>query len=547
MRTRAQKYPDYTAEIEAIRETGVTPELLSRIIQKHQPNALYNQKLLDRYEALESGVPIFQRRPRFEDAEDTINNTVNNDFFGEIVDFKVGYFAGNPVAYSYSNTEESRETTGSAEASEAAAQKARDKASKALTDFVTRNNMYDIDMEATKFAAICGYAGRMFYIDPEGNERCMVVSPTETIILSETGDITEPTYGVRYYTTTNLNDREITKVEFHGPDQILYYEGQMDSLKLAEEKENLFGMCTLQGIPNNREMTGDGEKVLELIDAYDRALSDESNEIDSFANAYMVYENVMISDEEIAKSQKSGAIQFQTTNGGKVYFLTKDVNDSFQEHHLDRIERNIYRFSKTPNLSDDSFATASGIALKFKLTGLETKCGMFEAKFTSAGAYMFRVLSSALGKKGVTIDPLQCVMECSRNFPLDILSEAQAAQQLISAGLPKRVAYQIALSCIDDVEWVMEEIEAEKEDIPSLTAQEPEDGEMTGDAPDPAEAESAAEEAVGKPLNGSQTHSLLSIVRQVQTGTLTEDQAASLLATSIGVTKEEAKAILRGK
>lgn len=480
-RQKTQKYPDYTAEIEAIENGGITDQLLNRIIQKHEPNAEYNRRLIERYEALDGAVPIFEREPRFEksgegERSDVINNKINNDFFSEIVDFKVGYFAGNPIAYSYADTEESLEDTAEAGDGAAEAQEARDEASKRVTDFVTRNNMFDVDMETTKFATICGYSGRLFYIDPEGEERAMPVPPNEAIILSKTKDITNPTYGVRYYTVTDINDKETVKAEFYDDKLIYYAEGAPGALKITKTEANLFGCCPLQGIPNNREMLGDAEKVLELIDAYDRALSDTNNEVDSFANAYMVFENVNMTEEEVEKAQKSGAIQFFTGGAnGKVYFLTKNINDSFIEHHLDRLEENIYRFSKTPNLSDETFGSASGISLKFKLTGLETKCGMFEAKMISAGTYMFKLLAKAWEKKQVKIDPLQCVMEFKRNFPLDLLTEAQAAQALISAGLPKRVAYQIALSCVDDVEYVMQQIESEKEDIPGLLDDEDED------------------------------------------------------------------------
>lgn len=473
-RLKTQKYPDYTAEIEAIKNGGITDALLNRIIQKHEPNAAYNRLLMERYEALEGAVPIFERVPRFDDkndpnAKEIINHKLNNDFFSEIVDFKVGYFAGNPIAYSYSDTEEALDDTAESGDSEKEAQKARDEASKKVTDFVTRSNMFDVDMECAKLATIAGYTGRLFYIDPDGEERAMPVPPPEAIILSETKDITQPTYGVRYYSVLDINDKETVKAEFYDENFIHYAEGDAGALHIVRTAPNLFGCCPLQGIPNNREMLGDAEKVLELIDAYDRALSDTNNEVDSFANAYMVYENVNLDEKEMQKAQKSGAIQFYSGVGnGKVYFLTKNINDSFLEHHLERLEKNIYRFSKTPNLSDEAFGTASGISLKFKLTGLETKCGMFEAKMISAGTYMFQLLAKAWEKKQVKIDPLQCVMEFKRNFPLDLLSEAQAATALISAGVPKRVAFQIALSCIDDIEYVMQLIEAEKDNIPSL-------------------------------------------------------------------------------
>lgn len=480
-RKRDQKYPDYTAHIEAIERDGITDELLRVIIQKHQPNAECNKELIDRYEALEDGVPIFGRRPRFSDDDNAVNNKINNDFFSEIVDFKTGYFAGNPIGYSYSHTEESLEDTGDAGDTESEMEAAREAASKVITDFVTRSNMFDIDMECTKYASICGYSGRLFYIDPDGEERVMVVPPTECIILAKTRDITHPTYGVRYYTTKDINDRELVKAEFYDAESIYYAEGgSVSALKIVRTEPNLFGCCPLQGIPNNREMQGDPEKVLALIDAYDRAISDANNELESFAHAYMVFENLQLDEKQQKAVQHSGAIEFQTgPNGGKVYFLTKEINDGFIEHHLDRLEENIYRFSKTPNMGDESFGTASGISLKFKLTGLETKCGMFEAKMISAGTYMFQLLAKVWEKKQVKIDPLQCVMSFKRNFPLDILSEAQAVQALTAAGLPKRVAFDIALSCVDDVDWVMQQIEEEKAAYPpSLTVDDGDDDDV---------------------------------------------------------------------
>ena len=472
VRSKLEKYPDYTAEIEALDNGGITDALLQRIIHKHRYNSKYNRSMIDRYEALADGVPIFDRTPRFNEDKDVINHKLNNDFFSEIIDFKTGYFAGNPIGYSYSDTDESLEDTGDAGDSKKEQEAARDAASKAITDFVTRSNMFDKDMECTKYAAICGYAGRLFYIDDDGNERVMVVPPDQCIILSKTRDITQPTYGVRYYKTTDINDNAVVKAEFYDSSFIYYYEGGSESnLTLVKQEPNLFDGCPLQGIPNNLEMKGDAEKVLALIDAYDRAISDSNNESEAFAHAYMVFENIHMSKEEAEAVQKAGAIEIMTgPNGGKVYFLTKQINDAFIEHHLDRLEENIYRFAKTPNLSDETFGTASGVSLKFKLTGLETKCGMFEAKMISAGTYMFTLLAKAWAKKTINIDPLQVVMDFRRNFPLDLQGEAQAVTALKSAGLPDEVVYA-QLSFVDDVNYVMElkEREMAKVPAPSLT------------------------------------------------------------------------------
>lgn len=459
-RKSIELYPDYSSEIDELKTKELSIELLYKIIKKHYYNSKYNRNLYKRYMTLDGELPIFKRKPRFND--DVINNKINNDFFSEIVDFKTGYFAGEPISYGYSKGEEAESVTGG--------EVGIDRATKAITDFVTLNNMFGVDMETTKFASIYGYAGRLFYIDLDCNIRVMPVHGYETIILSST-DISWPEFAVRYY---EVQDKDYVKrwvVEFYDNTYVYIYKGYLSSLKLVEKREHGFDYCPLQGIANNKELMGDAEKVLALIDDYDKVLSDNSNEVESFVHAYMVFKNLRIDDDTIREAQKNGAIKIppvgSSAKEGSVEFLTKNINDSFTEHHLDRLRDNIYRFSKTPNLNDDSFGSASGISLKFKLHGLETKCGMFEAKMMDAAQYMWKLLCAVWAKKNIIVDPLQITMDFTRNFPLDTLAEAQTVQALIGAGIPREVAYS-QLSFVDDVDYVMEMIENEKNDTVSL-------------------------------------------------------------------------------
>lgn len=466
-RRRCECYPDFSAEIEAIRMNGITSKIMSRIIRKHRGNSNFNRKLCERYQCLEDGVPIFRRVPRFAKGDD-LNNHLNNDFFSEIVDFKTGYFAGKPIAYSYSKSDESKTETGS--------DKAAEFAGKALTDFTVHANLYDVDMQCVKYAAICGYGARLFYIDKQAMENVMPILPYQAALLYDTGDMSEPEFGVRYYKTRDINDAVVCKAEFYDSEYIYSFSGSsFDSLELSKAPEpHLFGQCPLQGIPNNEELTGDAEKVLSLIDAYDRSMSDSSNEIENFAQAYMVYKNVLVDEEQMLKSQQSGSIRFFSNNEhSDVYYLTKNINDTFLQNYHDRLEDNIYHFSKTPNINDETFGNASGVSLKFKLTETEAKCGMLQAKMQAAGMYMFRLLSNSFARRlRVNLIPEQCVMEFKRNFPLDTLSEAQAAQAMIASGLPKRVVYGNAYSFVDDPDYVMDLIAEEEGDAPSLYADE---------------------------------------------------------------------------
>ena len=515
VRTEFDLLPEFTAELEEIRKNGISTELLYKIIQKHMNNAMYNRRLYSRYKAVYGGVPIFDRQPRFEEEENPINNKISNDFFGEIVDFKVGYFAGEPASYYYSKTDEAEEDLGG--------EKAVEVATKALTDFLTRNNMYGVDMEITKNASIYGYSGRLFYIDREGSERVMAVHGYETIILSDT-DISEPECAIRYYKSKDINGSDYWTVEFYDDKNITTYRGELFSLEEVEVRPHLFDYCPLQGIANNKEYMGDAEKVLGLIDDYDKVISDNSNEIEAFVHAYLIFEGLRIDDETIEKGQKSGSFVFPAagTQQGRAYWLTKNINDAFTEHHLQRIEDNIYRFSRTPNLTDETFGAASGISLKFKLHGLETKCATFEANVMNSAPHMWKVLCSSWKKKGINADPLQFVIDFHRNFPQDKLSEAQTAQAQIAAGLPKQWVYS-QMANIDDVDYIMGLIEKEKADVTDLY----EDDETLED--------------VG--INDKNMYKVTSTLGQLKRGQITRSVAVRIL-TGLGFTEDNAETLV---
>ena len=543
MREEKELYPDLTAFITEIDNNGITADLLYKIIQRHKPNADYNKNLYKRYTTMANGVPIFKREPRYEE-ENPINNKVNNDFFSEIVDFKVGYFAGEPISYGYSKTDEAEEETGGEEA-------VKD-ITKVLTDFTTLNNMFGVDMETTKLASIYGYAGRLFYIDLDGKERVMPVHGYETIILSNI-DISEPKYAIRYFETTDINDVKQWNVEFYDNTYIYTYKGYLGQLEFVDKKPHMFDYCPLQGISNNKECIGDAEKVLALIDDYDKVLSDNSNEIESFVHALMQI-SVNIDDDTLHKAQQSGTIIIPQVGSNPVEepvkWVTKEINDTFTEHHLERLEDNIYRFSKTPNMTDETFGNASGVSLKFKLHGLETKCATYEANVMNAAQYMWRVLCSSWAKKGINADPLQFVMEFHRNFPLDRLSEAQTAQAFIGAGLPKSWVYS-QISGIDDVDYILELIEQEKSDILPLYEDDNNilsDSENIDDGATNSELNKvdSGEEKI-QLLNGAQIQALTGIIKNVSEGLFTREQAINIAVVTLGISRENAEKMIEEK
>ena len=70
----------------------------------------------------------------------------------------------------------------------------------------------------------------------------------------------------------------------------------------------------------------------------------------------------------------------------KAEYITKNVNDSQIENLLSRIHDSIYRIAQCPDFSSESFVggVSSGVALAYRLTGMETRAGKIEAEMKKA-------------------------------------------------------------------------------------------------------------------------------------------------------------------
>lgn len=422
-------------------------DILNDIIEEHEPESKRMIKLYNRYKADLDGPAIFKRETiQYEDFEtggnvrrldDKVNNRLNNAFDADIVDTKVGYMFGHPISY---NVDEAQ-----------AALKQE------VETFILRNNSEDIDAEYGKMAAICGQSARLAYVDREGVERIKNLNPWEAIFIDD--DMNEPAYSLRYY-----KDGDDTQIEFYDADTVYYYKiVSGTTVQFVESKPHMFEYNPLFGLANNAELKGDAEKVLSLIDAYDRTLSDASNEIEQYRLAYLILKGIGADEETLSNLKKNGVFELMDKDDD-VKYLTKDINDQMIENHLDRLEDNILRFAKSVNFTDESFAgQASGVAMKYKIMALEAKCITMERKFVSSLRYQFKVLFSAWAKrKGLGKDDyLKVWFGFKRNLPINVLDEAQSTVQL-KGNVSEKTRLSL-LSFVDDVAFEQKEIEKDYE------------------------------------------------------------------------------------
>ena len=438
--------PDFTDLILDMRQDPTDADTILKIIETHKQQRsrmLHNYR---RYKTDVTGVPIFSRS--FE-RDMTIDNRINNDYFSEVVDIKTGYFAGKTAAYSYDKNEPGYEA--------ALAQ---------LSDFLERNRIPDVNMETTKYCAIAGYAARLLYIDPQGNDRIMYIPGHQAILLNEDGNINETEFGIRYY-------GEEKQYVIHVYTDTMRYKYKQDGerLNLLEEMPHGFALCPLIGYANNDELMGDVDKVLTIIDAIDRTTSDVNSEIEAFRLAYLLFLGYDITQEQLDQMKNNGALGVPADGlpgaTREVKFLEKNLNDKAIENHLNRLHDAVYRFTGTPDLADEAFSgSQSGESLKFKLFGLETKCARFEQKFKAADTRMFEVMATKWRVSGLIIDPFKVFAEFKRNFPQNILHDAQVQKEL--NGLMSTQTRLGLFPGIDDVEYEMALMDKERDEMGGL-------------------------------------------------------------------------------
>jgi len=395
----------------------------------------------ERYKASEEGTPIFSR-----ELADfmKVNNKVNNSFVSEIVDTKQGYMIGIPVTYSLSSgalnvTKKSPEEVLS-ETEE------NNKITSQLIRLQKSTNLHDLNMETIKKTSICGTSSRLLFVSKSSSNaldvtdiKAVNVEPWETIFIYDRTGL-DLLVAIRYYYINVLSDNDSVKaklkLEIYDKTSIYYYVENDNStfdIDTSEElnpRTHLFDNVPLFEFKNNNERQGDCDKVLALIDTYDKTVSDLSSELEQFRLAYIALFGLKASKADLDKLRQTG--MFEMTKEGKVEFVTKDINIDQIMSYLNKLENNIVRFAKSVNFKDENFyGNLSGIAIRYKLMQLEEKAMTTQVKFEVADSYMWKLLEPMLNFiSNIEFSYLYIERQFTRNIPVNLLEEARIQTEL---------------------------------------------------------------------------------------------------------------------
>lgn len=459
------------------------------------------------------------------------NNLLMHAYPAYIATMTSGYLIGDPVQYLSDN----------------------EPGLVALLDAYNAADVQSIDAEIALAQAVYGRGVELVYADSQARPRTTAIDPENAFVVYADDAEGLPLFGVYRLTGVDSNGSSyIKRIYVYTGIDIVEYSVDADGYVVDEVSRvaHNFIVCPLVEYWNNNSCTGDYENVISLIDAYDVLQSDRVNDKEQFANALLVLTGVVGIDSPTGDTRSAaqrlreeGTLSLPDV-GAKAEYLIKSLNEADTDILRESIKADIHKFSLVPDLTDLNFAgNSSGVAMKYKLLGLEQLTKIKERWFREGLRWRLRLFCGFLSLKGKpTLDADSVQMMFRRSLPVNDLEIAQMVQMLSGLVPAKTLLSQVPF--VEDVNQAFDDLTEEKK--LAVDAQAAAFGAFPAGSAENGDVADVAEEVTGKTLNGAQTQSLLSVVAQYSGGTLTLGQAINIISISIGVTKDEAQKLLEG-
>ena len=308
-----------------------------------------------------------------------------------ITNIQTGYFMGKPVDYDF---------------------KKEDTPLKDMLEQIDSNNFTDQENYSLASDMSCyGVAYEVVMVDGEENNaditkrlRFAKLDAENTFFVVDDSILQHPICAVYMYAVKNKNQNEEWRGYVYTAEEIIDFEMLGSQAVLGDSVPHQFGEIPVIEFRNNCDRLGDYEPVLEQLDALTLTVSNETDDLQSIANAILgIYGATGTDDKTIEKINSNKVAKLPV--GAKMEFIVKNVNIDAVKHQIDQNLKLIYQITQTPDLSDDAFGgNKTGVAMKYKLWGIEQCRGTKERYFRRSLYERLKLLFNILSlSKGQTI------------------------------------------------------------------------------------------------------------------------------------------------
>lgn len=454
----------------------LTPDRLMKFIKHHHDYQRPRLVKLDRYYKGFNPVILDQDTRRHEKGK--ADHRITHSFGKYIADFQTSYSVGNPINVK-------------TETDDAAFDKMVD-----ANDVDAEN--YDLFLDMTRY----GRAYELVYRGEDNTEHLVRLDPLDTFVVYSQDVDPQPIMAVRYHQIESIDDQNNSTIKFvpeywTTTNHITFMPTEMGGNMKQVSAENIVAFPVTE-FKNSNFRLGDFETVIPAIDAYDGAQSDTANYMTDLNEAMLVIQGDIDTllegadlndgidptdkDAELELARKKLALLkemkdanmlliksgftttgTQTTTDAK--YIHKEYDVQGAEAYKKRLANDIHKFSHTPDLTDENFASnASGVAMQYKVLGTvelaSTKRRMFER-----GLYQRYKIIAKLEKKassGWNTDVDKMKFTFRDNLPTDDVTQIK---EVVDAGatLPQAYFYKF-LPGINDPDEIKEMLKEQSSD-----------------------------------------------------------------------------------
>ncbi|MBU3098373.1 MULTISPECIES: phage portal protein [Clostridium] len=333
---------------------------------------------------------------------DRFNNRINTNFVKRFVKEEVSYSVGNDITY----------------------------ISKSSNDDIVNTLKYNLahwkedhDSVLAKNMLIYSTAYELYYLDKNADFCSRVISPRHGFAYTDNcGNIIFFLHIFR-----NAFDPKMY-IDIYTDNEIIHCD---ETFTEASRQPHLFGEVPV-GIANLSEegwLDSVYHDIKTLQDAYETNLSDISQEITEFRNAYLAFKNAQVDETDLPEMKKNGIIQFK--GDGSAEWLVKNINDTFIQNTLTTLQEVMYKIAAHIDTNEKASSNTSSLALRAKLISLEEKCKLNQKALSNCIKTRNRMLFHILNNlKNTNYDYKDIKIKYTANIPSDDFIMAQTIAQL---------------------------------------------------------------------------------------------------------------------
>ena len=421
------------------KEKELIIDLLQKMINKFRVEV---EPKLNRYKNYYDGVQAILNKS-YADETKPCNKTVIN-YCKNIVDSYTGYLA-SPGYISYRSDNDIED----------------------IMNVLRYNDYQAEDSDFLLNALVYGTAAELMYLDDASQVRFKLINSTQCFGVYDDSLAGDLLYFVRMYKVNEWDMSDWYNVDVYTDTVIKHYRmnGTNGYLTYIDELPHYFSQCpaNIFNLPDEKSIF---DCVISLQDAANELLSSEIDDYSAFCDAYLVLSGCDMDSEDVGTMKQNRVLVLP--EGATAQWLTKAANDAQVENILKRIHDSIYRIAQCPDFSSESFigGVSSGIAIRYRLTGMETRAAKVCAEMKKALQRRVEIIAGIASLKLGEEVFRDIEIDFKRNIPEDLTTQINMINSL--HGLVSDSTLLAQLPFITDVNEELETLKAQKEQNMSL-------------------------------------------------------------------------------